>query len=213
MRLRGLYAITPDADDGATLIERVRLALEAARPAALAALQYRSKSANAARRESEARSLAALCREHGVPFIVNDDLVLALAVGADGLHLGRDDGDLRAARRKLGSRLLGASCYDSIERARAAIAAGADHVAFGSVFSSSTKPAAVRAPLRLFRDARSLDVPLIAIGGITLDNAPEVIRAGADCVAVISDLFDSPDIAARVRAYARLFTEEKDRTP
>ncbi len=213
MRLRGLYAITPDADDSVALLERIRQALEAARPAALAALQYRNKRASPARRESEARSLAALCREHRVPFIVNDDLALALAVGADGLHLGRDDGDLRAARRELGAKLLGASCYDSLERAHIAVAAGADHVAFGSVFPSPTKPAAVRAPIALFRDARALDVPLIAIGGITLRNAPEVIRAGADCVAVISDLFDSPDIAARARAYARLFTEEKARIP
>jgi thiamine-phosphate pyrophosphorylase len=113
----------------------------------------------------------------------------------------------------MGARLVGASCYDSLARARAAVAAGADYVAFGSVYASATKPGAVRAPLDLFRQARALGVPLVAIGGITLENAREVIAAGADCVAVISDVFDAPDIAARVRAYARLFNDDKARTP
>lgn len=209
MRLHGLYAITPDSADSAALLARVRQALEAGGPAPLAAVQYRNKTAVATQREREARALCALCRTHRVPFIVNDDLALALAVGADGVHLGRDDGDLRAARVAMGSRLVGASCYDSFERARAAVAAGADHVAFGSVFASATKPDAVRAPLSLFSRARVLGVPLVAIGGITLENAPEVIAAGADCVAVISDLFEAPDIAARARAYARLFNDNK----
>lgn len=213
MMLSGLYAITPDSADSAALVARVRLALEAASPAALAAVQYRNKRADAAQRELEARELCAVCRAHRVPFIVNDDVELALVVGADGVHLGREDGDLRAARARLGARLLGASCYASLERARAAVAAGADHVAFGSVFASTTKPDAVHAPLSLFSRARALGVPLVAIGGITLENAPEVIAAGANCVAVISDLFDATDIAARVRAYARLFHVHKVATP
>jgi len=213
MRLRGLYAITPDDADGAAIIARLRAALAAGDPAPLAAVQYRNKRADPSRREDEARALGALCRAHHVPFIVNDDVELALAVGADGVHLGRDDGDLRAARAKMGTRLVGASCYDSLERARSAVGSGADHVAFGSVFASPTKPAAVRAPLSLFSRARALGVPLVAIGGITLENAPEVIAAGADCLAVISDLFEAPDIAERARAYARLFHNHKVATP
>lgn len=213
MRLHGLYAITPEISDSTELVARVRLALEAGGPAPLAAVQYRRKTANAARRRAEALELCALCRAHRVPFIVNDDVALALAVEADGVHLGRDDGDLRAARAAMGARLVGASCYDSLERARAAVAAGADHVAFGSVFASPTKPNAVRAPLSLFSRARALRVPLVAIGGITLENAPEVIAAGADCVAVITDLFDASDIAARARAYAHLFHDHKVATP
>ena len=209
MKLRGLYAITPDSTDSAALIARVRSALAAADPAPLAAVQYRNKRADATRREPEARALCALCRAHRVPFIVNDDIELALAVGADGVHLGRDDGDLRAARAKLGTRLVGASCYDSLERARSAVASGADHVAFGSVFASTTKPGAVRAPLSLFSHARVLGVPLVAIGGISVENAREVIAAGADCLAVISDLFEAPDIAERARAYASLFHDYK----
>ena len=165
-------------------------------------LQYRRKGRQ---HIDEAKTLARMCRERSVPFIVNDDVTLALEVDADGVHLGRDDGELVAARAKLGGRLLGASCYDSLATARTAVAAGASYVAFGSVFPSSTKPAAVRAPLTLFREARSLGVPLVAIGGITLQNAPQLLAAGADCAAVISDLFDAQDIAARARAYGMLF--------
>lgn len=197
MKLRGLYAITP-ALTGKPLLDKVAQAIAGG----IAMLQYRGKSAQDL---AEARALAALCRERGVPFIVNDDLELALAAGADGVHLGRDDGDLAAARSSLSGKLLGASCYDSIAAARAAVAAGADYIAFGSVYASPTKPAAVRAPLSLFAEAKPLRVPLVAIGGITLGNAPELLRAGADCLAVVSDLFDAPDIAARARAYGKLF--------
>jgi thiamine-phosphate pyrophosphorylase len=146
-----------------------------------------------------------LCREFSVPVIVNDDVELALEVEADGVHLGRDDGDLAAARRRLGKRLLGASCYNDLSLARAAVAAGADYVAFGSVFASTTKPAAVRAPLTLFKEASGLGVPLAAIGGITLENAAALVAAGASLLAVISDLFDAPDIRARARQYGKLF--------
>jgi len=190
--LRGLYAITPE---GPGLLDKVQRALEGG----VALLQYRRKQ-EASR--DEARALLALCRRHGVPLIVNDDVGLALELGADGVHLGRDDGELAAARTKLKGKLLGASCYDRLELARAAIAAGADYVAFGSVFASPTKPGAVRAPLSLFKES---PVPRCAIGGITLDNAPQVIAAGADMVAVISDLFDAPDIAGRAAAYRKLF--------
>jgi thiamine-phosphate pyrophosphorylase len=206
MRLAGLYAITPDSADSIALIERVREALNGAPPQRWAALQYRNKRAEAAQRAAEARELAKLCAERGVPLIVNDDVELALAAQAQGVHLGAGDGDLGAARRRVGSRLIGASCYSSLETARRAVAAGADYVAFGSVFSSPTKPGAVRAPLALFAQARSLGVPLVAIGGITLENAAEVIRAGADCIAVISALFDAPDVAARARAFTDLFS-------
>jgi thiamine-phosphate pyrophosphorylase len=204
MKLRGLYAITPDFADSDVLLQRAARALEGG----IAALQYRSKLASSEQRRKEAKALAAMCRSQGVAFIVNDDVALALESGADGVHLGRDDGELAAARAKLGGRLLGASCYDSLRAARAAVAAGADYVAFGSVFPSSTKPAAVRSPLTLFGQARSLGVPLVAIGGITLRNAPQLLGAGADCLAVISDLFDAPDIAERARSYGKLWPHE-----
>jgi thiamine-phosphate pyrophosphorylase len=201
MMLRGLYAITPELADGEILLRRVAQALEGG----IVLLQYRRKGEP---RLDEAIALARMCRERAVPFVVNDDIALAIECGADGVHLGRDDGELAAARAKLGGKLLGASCYDSLAAARAAVAAGADYVAFGSVFASSTKPLAVRAPLALFGEARTLGVPLVAIGGITLANAPQLLRAGADCLAVISDLFDAPDIAARARGYGKLFPHE-----
>jgi len=198
MKLRGLYAITPERADRATLLRGVAQALEGG----IAMLQYRRKENQD---PGEAKTLARMCRDRAVPFIVNDDLELAIASGADGAHLGRDDGDLAAARARLQGCILGVSCYDSLAAARAAVAAGADYIAFGSAFASPTKPTAVRAPLGLFGEARSLGVPLVAIGGITLQNAPQLLAAGADCLAVISDLFEAPDIAAQARAYGKLF--------
>ena len=194
MKLRGLYAITPEGGD----VERkTRLALEGG----IALLQYRQKK----RDQGLARVIVRLGKEFGVPVILNDDVELALELGADGAHLGRDDGDLAAARKRLRGKLLGASCYNDAGLARTAVQAGADYVAFGSVFSSPTKPAATRAPLGLFADARRLGVPLAAIGGVTLDNAPQLIAAGADLLAVITDLFDAPDIRQRARDYGKLF--------
>jgi thiamine-phosphate pyrophosphorylase len=194
MKLRGLYAITPQ---GPGLIEKAREALEGG----VVLLQYRNKAA----RLSEANELAALARRYHVPLIVNDDVDLALEIGAEGVHLGRDDGDLAKARRKMKGKILGVSCYDDLEAARTAVRAGADYVAFGSVFASPTKPGAVRAPLGLFRKGKSLKVPLAAIGGVTLENAPALITAGASLLAVISDLFDAPDIKSRALQYGKLF--------
>ena len=201
MKLRGLYGITPDATDIESLSRKVEQALAGG----VVALQYRNKLLARDKRLAQAHRLAALAQGYGVPFIVNDDVEIALAVGANGAHLGKDDADLRAARQRLAGKILGASCYDRIELARAALAAGADYVAFGAVFPSPTKPAAVRAPLSLFGEAKSLGVPLAAIGGVTLENAPQLLAAGADLLAVISDLFDAADVAARARQYARLF--------
>jgi thiamine-phosphate pyrophosphorylase len=211
MRLRGLYAITPDETDSSRLEHSVRTLLAAA-ASECAALQYRNKSASDAVRLEQARLLAALARSNGVPFIINDDVRLAIAVGADGVHIGRDDGDIGAARAALRGKLLGVSCYDSIAAARSAVAAGADYIAFGSVFPSATKPGAVRAPLRLFEEAKVLGVPLVAIGGITPQNAAEVLRAGADALAVISALFEAPDLAARAREFAQLFANQPGAT-
>jgi thiamine-phosphate pyrophosphorylase len=198
VKLRGLYAVTPDGGSTTELLEKVRAALEGR----ISLLQYRRKKGNA----SEARQVVELARSHGVRVIINDDVALALEVGADGAHLGRDDGDLARARKRLAGKILGASCYDDLRAAQAAVRAGADYVAFGSVFASPTKPAALRAPLSLFGQARTLGVPLAAIGGITLQNASEAVEAGADLLAVISDLFDAPDIRARAREYQRLFS-------
>jgi thiamine-phosphate pyrophosphorylase len=191
MKLRGLYAITPEGVD----LARVRQALEGG----VALLQYRNKT----RDRAHARSVVALAKQYGVPAIINDDIELALELDAEGVHLGRDDGDLRRARERLKGKLLGVSCYNEVRLARLAVEAGADYVAFGSVFASPTKPGAVRAPLALFGE--TLAVPLCAIGGITLENAPGVIAAGADLLAVISDVFEAPDIRRRAADYGKLF--------
>jgi len=199
--LRGLYAI---ADTGVLAPQAFRPAVAAALAGGARLVQYRDKSADAAHRREQAAAMVALCRAHGAVSIVNDDLALALASGADGVHVGRDDADPVAVRRRLGpERLLGVSCYDDLGRAREAAAMGADYIAFGSVFPSATKPDAVRAPLDLFRQARAeLQLPLCAIGGITANNAGEVFAAGADMVAVVRDLFEADDIRARAARIA-----------
>lgn len=199
---RGLYAITPDESDTARLIAAVSAALEGG----IAVLQYRNKQAEAALRRDQAAQLLSLCRAAGVPLIVNDDVQLALDIGADGVHLGGEDGDLAEARARLGAeRLLGSSCYGSIERAQAAKNAGADHIAFGAMFPSRTKPHAKQAPLELFAQARALGLPAVGIGGVTLDNARQLVAAGAHAIAVITALFDARDISAQARAFGRLF--------
>jgi thiamine-phosphate pyrophosphorylase len=203
--LRGLYAITPDGLAPQVLLARVEAALRGG----AAFVQYRDKRSDAAVRVDAARSLRGLCHQFGARLIVNDDLRLALAVDADGVHLGGDDGDLVAARQALpAGKLLGASCYADFDRARAAVAAGADYVAFGAAYPSPTKPFAQRAPLSLFARGRAeLAVPVCAIGGITVANARPLLAAGADLLAVITDLFEAPDVAGRASAYRQLFEE------
>ena len=198
---RGLYLITPDDPDTPSLLARVDAVLDHA-----ALLQYRNKSASAGLRREQAAALLALCATRGVRLIVNDDLALAQAIGADGVHLGEDDGDARAARVALGAgALIGVSCYDDLQRARAAVAAGADYVAFGAFFPSSTKPNARRAAFDLLRDSAGFGVPRVAIGGITPDNARSVVAAGADLIAVISGVFDASNPPAAAHAYRACF--------
>lgn len=204
----GVYAITHETADTARLLTQVAAALAGG----AAAVQYRDKSAEVARRHEQASELVALCRRFGVPLIVNDDLRLADLCDADGVHLGRDDGSLREARIILGKdKFIGASCYQSLERAVAAQAAGADYVAFGSFFPSPTKPAAGRADTGLLHEAtRAIHLPLVAIGGITLANAPPLLDAGADSLAVLSALFDAADIRAAAHDLNRLFAIEPE---
>lgn len=194
----GLYGVTPEWDD----TDRLLAAVRDAAAGGMRALQLRRKHVQDAARAAQARALAPLCRELGVVFLVNDDWHLALDVGADGAHLGRDDDALTVVRAQAGHDLiLGVSCYDDLQRARALAAAGTDYIAFGALFPSPTKPQAVRAPLALLTQAREfvsgLDAPrpaVVAIGGITPDNAPLVAQAGADSIAVITGLFEAPSI-------------------
>jgi thiamine-phosphate pyrophosphorylase len=197
---RGLYAITdgPRAD--------LLAACEAVLEGGATLLQYRDKTRDAERRLAEARALAALCARRGVPLIVNDDVELAAAVGAAGVHLGEDDADLASARERLGAAaIIGVSCYDSLERARTLAAAGADYLAFGAFHPSPTKPGARKATLSLLHEAKPLGLPLVAIGGITPENGRAIVEAGADCLAAISAVFGANDVSAAARAFAALF--------
>jgi thiamine-phosphate pyrophosphorylase len=205
--LRGLYAITPDWNDTARLVATT----EAILLGGCRIVQYRNKTASPCHRDEQAVALRGLTRRHGALLIVNDDLELALAVAADGVHLGADDGDLAAARTRLGSdRILGASCYQSTATADLAARAGADYIAFGSFFASPTKPHAGRAELDLIgATKRSWNLPVCAIGGITLDNAPALIDAGADLLAVISAVYNSPAPERASRAFSQLFETQR----
>ncbi len=196
-RIAGLYAVTPDATDTPLLCAQVAAAIEGG----ARAVQYRNKSAAPALRAEQAAALASVCAAHGALLIVNDDAELAAAVNADGVHLGEDDGDVASARARVGdAMLIGVSCYNDAQRARDLAAAGADYVAFGSFFLSSVKPGARRADLALLTGARTLGVPVVAIGGITADNARSLVAAGADAVAVISAVFAPGEPAAITRA-------------
>ncbi len=174
-------------------------------------LQYRDKTADAPRRLAEARALAKLCTDMGALFVINDDVELALACGARAVHLGEGDADIATARRRLGDDVvIGVSCYDDIDRARRLEAAGADYLAFGAFFPSPTKPQARRAGLDVMRAGATLGVPLVAIGGIRPDNAALLINAGANYLAVISEVFGQPDICAAARRFASLFPASRN---
>ena len=200
--LHGLYLITPDEADTARLLARVAPPLDAG----IALLQYRNKTAGTALKLAQATALQALCAQAGVPLVVNDDVALAASVGAAGVHLGEDDGDIAAARERLGEHaIVGASCYDERALAERAVAAGASYVAFGAFFPTTTKATTRRATPQLLRDAQPLGVPLAAIGGITPANACPLVEAGADLIAVVSGVFDAADPLGAIRAYNACF--------
>jgi thiamine-phosphate pyrophosphorylase len=206
-RVSGLYAVTPDISDTSRLVELTRAALIGG----VRFLQYRNKAATPALRLAQALALKNVCNEHGAALIVNDHVDIALAADAAGVHLGKEDGLARDARGAIGSaRLIGVSCYDSLERGHAALHEGADYVAFGSFFPSRVKPNAVKAPIELVSKAKAaFPVPIVAIGGITLENAPSLVRQGVDAVAVISALFEAPDVTDAARRFTALFEQPR----
>lgn len=199
----GLYVITAQRyPDTSGLVREVRQALEGG----AAMVQFRDKSGNDDWRRATAVELKAACDEFDAPFIVNDDARLARTAGASGVHLGKGDAPTGEVRALLGrGALIGVSCYDSLDRAKAAAASGADYLAFGSVFPSATKPDAVRCPLAVLTKARSLGLPVVAIGGITPDNGRAVIEAGAHGLAVISAVFDAPDVRLAAESFSRIW--------
>jgi thiamine-phosphate pyrophosphorylase len=203
--LRGLYAIT-----SATLCReprRLTAAVEAALTGGARVIQYRDKESDALQRRASAKALLALCRAHNALLIINDDVELSLAIGADGVHLGAADLPLREARRRLGGlAILGASCANLLPRAVAAQDEGASYVAFGRFFPSQTKPHAPQADVALVRQAREkLHIPICAIGGITPANGRALVEAGARMLAAVEGVFGAPDVTGAARAYAGLF--------
>lgn len=203
--LRGLYAITdsklmPDTD---SLLFHVEQALRGG----ARIVQYRDKSTDQAKRHQQALALVDLCNQFDRPLLINDDIELAKAVAAHGVHMGQSDGIVSQAREYLGKdQIIGNTCHDSLSLAQTAVEQQADYVAFGAFFPSSTKPNASPAPLSLLQEARSsLPVPVVAIGGINMDNAGQVIEAGADMVAVIHNLFANDDICAQAGHFQQLF--------
>jgi len=203
--ISGLYLVTPDCDDTALLCEQVSQALQGG----VSLVQYRHKTASDALRLEQATALLAICRQAHIPLLINDHVTLAAELDADGVHVGQHDSAIAAARAVLGpQKIIGASCYNRFELAEQAQAAGADYVAFGACYPSSTKPNAPRASAALFTQAKQLlAVPVVGIGGITLDNARPLVEAGADALAVITDIFQTADIAARCRQYLPLFAK------
>jgi thiamine-phosphate pyrophosphorylase len=211
LAIRGLYAVTPDTTDSIWLLSRVREALAGG----VRVVQYRSKSPDRMLKRGQARELAALCATRGALFIVNDDVELAQECAAHGVHLGRDDAEIAAARARLGrDAVIGASCYGDLARAGQCADAGADYLAFGSFFDSAVKPGATRASLAVLSEARRRwALPLVAIGGLTPANAAPVLAAGADALAVISALFHVPDTYGAAQAFARLFAARSSSAP
>jgi thiamine-phosphate pyrophosphorylase len=203
--LNGLYLVTPDCDDTALLCQQVKQAVQGG----VSMVQYRHKTASEALRLEQASALLSICREADVPLLINDHIDLARTLDADGVHVGQHDEAVAQARALLGAgKIIGASCYNRFELAEQAQAAGADYIAFGACYPSPTKPEAPRANAALFTQAKqSLSLPVVGIGGITLDNAPPLIAAGADALAVITDIFQAGDISARCRQYLPLFAK------
>lgn len=203
--IRGLYLVTPDCDDTELLCTTVALALQGG----VSLVQYRHKTASDALRIEQAGALLAICRTANIPLLINDHVALAVELDADGVHIGQYDCAIAETRAFVGKqKIIGASCYNRFEFAEQAQADGADYVAFGACYPSPTKPNAPRATTDLFTRARqSLSVPVVGIGGITLENAPPLIAAGADALAVITDIFQAGDVAARCRQYQSLFAQ------
>jgi thiamine-phosphate pyrophosphorylase len=205
----GLYAITdahlipPDE-----LIDRVAAAIQGG----AAAIQYRDKSSNPEDRRQQATALAILCHVHDIPLIINDDVALAATVGARGVHLGKSDGSVQEARETLGTgAIIGVSCYNNLERAVEAVSEGADYVAFGRFFPSQSKPDALTAdPELLVRARQCLQVPIVAIGGITPENGQALVTAGAHLLAAIQGVFGQADTEAAARRYTELFTRSQE---
>ena len=201
--IRGLYAITPDMADLNTLIQKTQSAIEGG----VFMVQYRSKIHDHDVKMQQCAAILRLCREYEIPCIVNDDVDMCRSLEADGVHLGEKDDNIAEVRRILGEdAIIGSSCYDQLERAKRAQKEGASYVAFGAMYPTSTKPNAPRATIGLLREANSqIQIPIVAIGGITVNNAHDVIETGVDAIAVINSLYESHSIKETAETLSQMF--------
>ena len=201
--IKGLYVITPDMTDLNTLIHKTKLAIEGG----AFMVQYRSKMQDRVVKMQQCAAILRLCREYDVPCIINDDVEMCHILEADGVHLGVNDDNIAEVRRILGEdAIIGSSCYDQLERAKQAQKEGASYVAFGAMFSTPTKPNAPRASLELLSEAkREIHIPIVAIGGITVNNAHDVIETGIDAIAVITSLYEAKSIKETAETFLKMF--------
>lgn len=201
--IKGLYAITPDSADLNTLIQKTKSAIEGG----AFMVQYRSKIQDRDVKMQQCAAILRLCREYEIPCIVNDDVDMCRILEADGVHLGEKDDNIAEVRHILGEdAIIGSSCYDQLDRAKSAQKEGASYVAFGAMFPTSTKPNAPRATLALLKEAkREIQIPIVAIGGITMNNAHNVIKTGIDAIAVITSLYEAKSIKETAETFAKMF--------
>jgi len=201
--IKGLYAITPDSADLNTLIQKTKSAIEGG----AFMVQYRSKIQDRDVKMQQCAAILRLCREYEIPCIVNDDVDMCRILEADGVHLGEKDDNIAEVRHILGEdAIIGSSCYDQLDRAKSAQKEGASYVAFGAMFPTSTKPNAPRATLALLKEAkREIQIPIVAIGGITVNNAHDVIKTGIDAIAVITSLYEAKSIKETAETFAKMF--------
>ena len=205
LKISGPYAITPDLNQTNDLLNKTRQVLEGG----VKLVQYRNKSANESLRREQAKLLLPLCREHNALLIINDHLEIAIEIDADGVHVGKNDVSVSAAKNQLGqNKIVGTSCYNQLDLAMQAQKDGADYIAFGAFFSSLTKPNAVSVSISLVNQAqKALSIPIVGIGGIQLTNARTVIQSGCAAIAVCHDLFQAENIKATAEHYVQLFAE------
>ncbi len=201
--MKGLYLVTPDWDDTQKLLE----VTEAGLRGGATLLQYRNKTASAQQRRQQASQLQALCRQYGRPFIINDFVELCLELDADGIHVGGTDATVAQVRAAVGpSKIVGASCYGSLQLARDAHQAGASYVAFGGFYPSRVKKYEVTTPPAIVAQAKAeIPLPNVVIGGMTRENSAPLVEQGADMVAAISSVYTAGDPERAARGFADLF--------
>ena len=207
-KLKGLYAITDPKLMNTDLISKTEQAILGG----INILQYRNKTAPLDQQEQEAQKIAILCKKNNVLFLINDNVELALKVNADGVHIGQSDTELQQARKVLGeNKVIGVTCHNKIELAQIAQQQGANYVAFGRFFNSETKPSAPPAELSLISEAKkSISIPIVAIGGITQETAPLLLKGGADMLAIIHAIFGQDDISNATRQFVEIIDSPKE---